>query len=233
MIRVARSGARALSRRALRSRSTTPSRATAFRLTRPSGSFPSRRPQPAARPARHRPHLPHHRLLRSVPPLGRAARHAFLSLLPGLVRAATRSSTPARSTRLTGPSSGSTSSPRRCSRRCSCTSRSASLRSGSRTLRRRWLLPVIYAPGAGLLGLWVWSIATREATGLLLAPAQPDGHRLRRRSSTCWLPPLVPAQLPPRRHAAAAPAVEVGHPRNAAGGAAVHAVLREFLSCST
>ena len=35
-------------------------------------------------------------------------------------------------------------------------------------LRRRWLLPAIYAPGAGLLGLWLWSIATREATKLLL-----------------------------------------------------------------
>ncbi len=33
---------------------------------------------------------------------------------------------------------------------------------------RRWLLPFIYAPGAGLLGLWIWSIGTREATGLLL-----------------------------------------------------------------
>jgi two-component system, NtrC family, sensor kinase len=34
-------------------------------------------------------------------------------------------------------------------------------------LRRRWLLPIIYAPGAGLLGLWLWAIETRVATGLL------------------------------------------------------------------
>jgi PAS domain S-box-containing protein len=33
---------------------------------------------------------------------------------------------------------------------------------------RRWLLPVVYAPGAGLFGLWLWSITTREATKLLL-----------------------------------------------------------------
>jgi PAS domain S-box-containing protein len=32
---------------------------------------------------------------------------------------------------------------------------------------RRWLLPMIYAPGVGLLGLWLWSIQTRAATGLL------------------------------------------------------------------
>lgn len=35
-------------------------------------------------------------------------------------------------------------------------------------LRRRWLLPVIYMPGAALLALWVWTIFTREPTGLLL-----------------------------------------------------------------
>jgi PAS domain S-box-containing protein len=34
--------------------------------------------------------------------------------------------------------------------------------------RRRWLLPLVYAPGAGLLGLWVWTIGTRQPTGLLL-----------------------------------------------------------------
>jgi two-component system, NtrC family, sensor kinase len=33
---------------------------------------------------------------------------------------------------------------------------------------RRWLLPAIYLPGAGLLALWLWSIGTREATKLLL-----------------------------------------------------------------
>ena len=37
-----------------------------------------------------------------------------------------------------------------------------------RNLRRRWLLPLVYAPGAGLFALWLWAITTREATGLLL-----------------------------------------------------------------
>ncbi len=34
-------------------------------------------------------------------------------------------------------------------------------------LRRRYLLPLIYAPGAALLGLWLWAVETRLATGLL------------------------------------------------------------------
>jgi PAS domain S-box-containing protein len=34
-------------------------------------------------------------------------------------------------------------------------------------IRRRWLLPLIYAPGVGLLGLWLWAIQTRAATGIL------------------------------------------------------------------
>ena len=36
-----------------------------------------------------------------------------------------------------------------------------------KNIRRRWLLPLIYAPGVGLLGLWLWAIQTRQATGLL------------------------------------------------------------------
>jgi len=36
-----------------------------------------------------------------------------------------------------------------------------------RNIRRRWLLPLVYAPGAALLGLWLWAIETRQATGLL------------------------------------------------------------------
>jgi len=36
-----------------------------------------------------------------------------------------------------------------------------------KSLPRRWLLPLIYAPGVGLVGLWLWAIETREATGLL------------------------------------------------------------------
>ena len=35
-----------------------------------------------------------------------------------------------------------------------------------KTMRRRWL-PLVYAPGIGLLGLWLWAIETRLATGLL------------------------------------------------------------------
>ncbi len=34
--------------------------------------------------------------------------------------------------------------------------------------RWRWLGSAIYAPGAGLIGLWVWSLTTREATKVLL-----------------------------------------------------------------
>jgi PAS domain S-box-containing protein len=37
-----------------------------------------------------------------------------------------------------------------------------------KNLRRRWLLPLVYAPGAGLFAMWLWAITTREATGLLL-----------------------------------------------------------------
>jgi len=33
--------------------------------------------------------------------------------------------------------------------------------------RRRWLLPILYTPGTALFGLWLWSIGTRQATGLL------------------------------------------------------------------
>ena len=36
-----------------------------------------------------------------------------------------------------------------------------------KSVRRRWLLPLIYAPGVALLGLNLWAIFTREATGLL------------------------------------------------------------------
>jgi PAS domain S-box-containing protein len=37
-----------------------------------------------------------------------------------------------------------------------------------KNIRRGWLLPLVYAPGAGVLGLWLWAIETRQATGLLL-----------------------------------------------------------------
>jgi PAS domain S-box-containing protein len=45
-----------------------------------------------------------------------------------------------------------------------------------KNFRRHWLLPLVYAPGAGLLGLWLWAIQTRQATGLLL-------HRLNQTST--------------------------------------------------
>ncbi len=35
-------------------------------------------------------------------------------------------------------------------------------------LSRRWLLPLVYAPGAALFSLWIWVIVTREPTFLLL-----------------------------------------------------------------
>lgn len=34
--------------------------------------------------------------------------------------------------------------------------------------RGKWLLPLVYAPGAGVLALWLWAIETRAATKLLL-----------------------------------------------------------------
>jgi PAS domain S-box-containing protein len=37
-----------------------------------------------------------------------------------------------------------------------------------KNLRRRWLLPLVYAPGAGLLCLWLLAIGRWQATGLLL-----------------------------------------------------------------
>ncbi len=37
-----------------------------------------------------------------------------------------------------------------------------------KSIRRRWLLPLVYTPGVALLGLWLWTIGTRQATGLLL-----------------------------------------------------------------
>ncbi len=57
-----------------------------------------------------------------------------------------------------------------------------------KNIRRRWLLPLIYAPGAGLLGLWVWTIQTREATGLHAAPASTRPPPPTTRSSICWPP---------------------------------------------
>jgi PAS domain S-box-containing protein len=35
-------------------------------------------------------------------------------------------------------------------------------------INRRFLLPLVYAPGVALVGLWLWTFSTRLATGLLL-----------------------------------------------------------------
>jgi PAS domain S-box-containing protein len=37
-----------------------------------------------------------------------------------------------------------------------------------RNIRRRWLLPLVYAPGLALLGLWLWAMNFWQATALLL-----------------------------------------------------------------
>ncbi len=36
-----------------------------------------------------------------------------------------------------------------------------------KNIRRRWLMPIVYAPGAALFGLWVMAVTRWEATGLL------------------------------------------------------------------
>src|SRR6202022_2835992 len=61
------------------------------------------------------------------------------------------------------------------------------------------------------------------------APHGPDGHGLRcglLRACCC----VVPEELPPSQHASAAAAAEVADARDAAGGAAVYAVVRDSLS---
>jgi two-component system NtrC family sensor kinase len=44
-----------------------------------------------------------------------------------------------------------------------------------KNFRRRWLLPLIYAPGVGLLGLWIWAFKTRQASGLLKHSLEQKG----------------------------------------------------------
>jgi PAS domain S-box-containing protein len=41
--------------------------------------------------------------------------------------------------------------------------------------RRHWLLPLVYAPGAGLLGIWLFAIGHWQATGLLNHRLNPAG----------------------------------------------------------
>ncbi len=101
-----------------------------------------------------------------------------------------------------------------------------------KNVRRRWLLPLVYAPGAGLLGLWLLvHRPLREATGLLLAPARPDRHRLRRRRSTLLAALLFLRSYSRADYAAAAPAVEVAHPRHSARGACPSRSFTPSLFC--
>ena len=125
-------------------------------------------PQPPARPACHRADLPHHRLLRSVPPLGRAARYAFLSLLPGFVRALRSQVHGANSTLLDWTVFWTNVVAEALQPALFLHFALSFPEERFKNLRRRWLLPLVYAPGAGLLALWLWSIGTREATKLLL-----------------------------------------------------------------
>ncbi len=69
--------------------------------------------------------------------------------------------------RSTGPFFGSTWWRSLCSPHYFSILPSVSPRSDYKNLRRRWLLPLVYAPGAALLGLWVWAIQARQATELL------------------------------------------------------------------
>ena len=98
-----------------------------------------------------------------------------------------------------------------------------------RNVHRGWLLPVIYAPGVALLGLWIWAITYWEATLLLKHRMDQTGVAY---EAVFYVlaAGAVSAQLRPRLHAAAAPAAEVAHPRSAAGGGALHALLRGAVS---
>ena len=78
-----------------------------------------------------------------------------------------RSSTPAISTRWTGPSSGPMSSPSRCSRPSSCTSRSASLRSGSRTSAAAGCCRWSTRPARACSAYGCWPSTTGRPPGLL------------------------------------------------------------------
>jgi hypothetical protein len=80
--------------------------------------------------ALYRPGLSGHRHLRAVSPLDGATRHALLHFLPGLIRALFAEVHGQTGRAGLDRSSGATCSRRRCSRRCSCTLRSASPRSG-------------------------------------------------------------------------------------------------------
>ena len=46
-------------------------------------------------------------------------------------------------------------------------------------LRRRWLLPLVYAFGVALLGLWLYAFAYWDTDGAAQASVGAGGHRLR------------------------------------------------------
>jgi two-component system NtrC family sensor kinase len=126
-----------------------------------------------------------------------------------------------------GPSTGAMSSPRPCNRRSSCTSPWSSPRNACATGP-----PLAPAADLRARGRRGWPCASRIPllAGHLRPQAapRPGGHRLRRRLFRPGRHPL-PAQLRPRQYSAAAPAAQVAHPRNHAGGAALHAALRRSL----
>ena len=99
--------------------------------------------------------------------------------------------------------------------------------------KRRFLLPLVYAPGAALLGLWVWTIATRAGDR---ACCGTGWTRFRTAYVAVFyiLAALFScAATAAPSSPAAAPAAEVGYARNRAGGAAVHGVLLRCLTCLT
>ena len=79
-----------------------------------------------------------------------------------------------------------------------------------------------------VLGLWIWAIHTAQATGLLKHRLDQTGTGYD--AAFYVLAAALPAQLQPRRYPFAAPAIEVAHPRRAAGGRPLYALLRHSLS---
>ena len=92
---------------------------------------------------------------------GAPARHALLSLLPGFVRALRAQVHRQASTLWTGPSSGPTSLAEALQPALFLHFALSFPEERFKNLRRRWLLPLVYAPGAGLLGLWLLVDSTR------------------------------------------------------------------------
>ena len=96
--------------------------------------------------------------------------------------------------------------------------------------KRRLVCALLYVPGVFLLGLQYTAIRFWSATEILL-------HRLDQiRLGYLALYYVIAAvvfrfAVSPGRVCAGAPATEVADPRNSAGGGAVHAAVRDSLSC--